>query len=91
MGGMEGPPPAAPAMGGIPPSAPGPASPSASLPRLLFGIEESLDTLARALPPEVAPQLDEVKTQLREVVAGALSGSMGQAPSVPATAGAGPY
>jgi len=78
----QGPPPAMgmPTLANVPPSAPPPADPMAAggaLPRLVFEIESSISTLAKALPPEMSQKLDIIKEQLREVVAEALSGSMG--------------
>ena len=94
---MGGPPQAAPMMGGIPPGPPPPqpsagmgGPESAALPRLLFSIEQSLETLARALPGESGQQLAALKDQLREIVSGALAGQTPQPGSTPANAG-GPY
>lgn len=49
-----------------------------ALPKLVFEIENSIKTLARALPGDAAEQLDSVIQQVRNVVAQALQGSGGQ-------------
>lgn len=92
---LDGPPPAAgPAgAGAIPPSPGGPPGAGAgmgALPKLVFTIEQQLQTLAKALPPETSQQIDAIKEQLRQLVAGAVAGgSPNQAPS-PSMEG-GPY
>lgn len=94
---LDGPPPPAgqPSVGSIPPSPPGMGGPGAgpqmgALPRLVFQIEQSLQTLARALPPETSRQIDAIKEQLRQLVAGSLSGSSPGQPTSPTEEG-GPY
>lgn len=94
---LDGPPPQAnqPSVGAIPPSPPGAGGPGAgpqmgALPRLVFQIEQSLQTLARALPPDSSRQVDAIKEQLRTLVAGALAGSSPGQPTSPMEEG-GPY
>lgn len=90
---LDGPPPQAnqPSVGAIPPSPGGPmGNPQmGALPKLVFGIEQQLQTLARALPPETSRQIDSIKEQLRQLVAGAMSG-VGGPPASPMGEG-GPY
>jgi len=100
-GGMApggGPPPAmgSPTLANIPPGSPSgppmggdPQSQGGALPRLVFQIEQSIQTLARALPPDASEKLDAVTQQIREVVAMALSGG-GPTAENP-TAEGGPY
>jgi len=79
---MPPPPPAgSPSVAGIPP---GPASmgppgmgAAGALPKLVFEIENSLKTLARAMPDSSA-EVDSIIQQLRNLVAQALQGSMGK-------------
>jgi hypothetical protein len=84
-----------PTLAGIPPGGqppmPGPPEQGAgaALPKLVFQIEQSLDTLARALPPDAAEKINTIKDTLREAVAISLSGG-GQPPEGPAQQG-GPY
>lgn len=92
-----GPPPAvgAPSLSNIPPSGPpmgqqmgaGPEQ-GGALPRLVFNIEQSLQTLARALPVGSSQKIDAIREQLRMAVAEALSGGGEQTP--PSQEG-GPY
>lgn len=69
------PPPSATGMAGGPPQA-GPAGPSGGgggLPRLVFGIEGALDTLAQAVP-QAAGEVNQIKQLLRGVLQKAVSG-----------------
>lgn len=86
-GGMPpegGPPPqmGAPSLANIPPSGPQMGGPEqgGALPRLVFQIEQSLQTLARALPPGSSQKIDMIREQLRGAVAEALSGGGEPAP-----------
>lgn len=97
MGGLppDGPPPPAPgtpSLANIPQGQTPPADAGGALPRLVYQIDQSIQTLARALPADQSQKLDAIRQQLREVVAGALSGGMGQAQqSGVLSPAAGPY
>lgn len=101
-GGLDVPPPppaGSPSVAGIPPGPPQGGGPpgmgqAGALPRLVFEIENSLKTLARAMPDSSA-EVDSIIQQLRNLVAQALQGSMGKpSPEGGVTApgpGGGPY
>lgn len=86
------PPPGAPSLANVPPGAPPPMGGAdqagGALPKLVFQIDTSLQTLARALPPDMSMKLDAIRETLREIVAEALSG--GGQPESPEAQG-GPY
>lgn len=67
----------APMPGQMPPGAGGPET-GGALPRLVFEIEQQLQTLARALPPGSSEKLDAIREQLRECIAEAVSGGPAQ-------------
>lgn len=79
---QQGPPPAfgGPSLANIPPGQPptppgqDPSQAGGALPRLIFQIEQQIETLAKALPSDASDKLNSIREQLREVVAGALSG-----------------
>jgi len=81
-------PPTEPTMSAIPMGAEGPASgQSAALPQLVFQIEQMIKTVARILPTQ-SGALDQIVSDLRDVLAMALQGGGAQpAPNVvsPAT------
>lgn len=54
-------------------SAPTPSGGNGGLARVFYAIEQQLDSLASALP-EDSESIDEIKTQLREILAKAISG-----------------
>lgn len=91
----QGPPPAfgSPSLANIPPgqpsAPPGQDSQDAggALPRLVFQIEQSIETLGRSLPASASEKLNSIREQLREVIAESLSGG---APMQGSTTG-GPY
>jgi hypothetical protein len=95
MGGQapqQGPPPAfgSPTLSNIPQGAPPPQAggqAAGALPRMVFQLDQQIQTLARALPPDTAAKLDAIREQLREIVAEAVSGGTGG--QTPPTAG--PY
>jgi hypothetical protein len=96
-GGMppdQGPPPqmGAPTLANTPPSGPQVAGPEqgGALPRLVFQIEQSLQTLARALPGGSSQKIDSIREQLRGAVAEALAGGGAQPNMGPQQEG-GPY
>lgn len=69
------------ALGGAGRMAPGPAQ-GGALPRLIFGIEQTLDVLAQAIPGS-AEKIDTIKGLLREVLVTAGSGEApGEAPEI---------
>lgn len=45
-----------------------------ALPRLVFQIEQQIETLGKALPAASSDKLNSIREQLREVIAEALSG-----------------
>lgn len=68
-----GPPPAtATGMGGPPQEGPGGGG-GGAIPRLVFGIEGALDTLAQAVP-QASGEINQVKTMLRGILQKAVSG-----------------
>ncbi len=52
-----------------------------ALPRLFFNIEQSVETLARALPPALAAELAPVVSQLRVILVKALQSGAGMTAS----------
>lgn len=46
---------------------------AAGLPKLIFSVEQSLDTIAEAVPGS-SEQIDEIKRQLRDLLTSALQG-----------------
>lgn len=62
-----------------------------ALPRLVFQIEQSIQMLGRALPPDAAQKLDAAVQTIREAVATSLAGGApGQAGPSPTQQG-GPF
>lgn len=84
-----------PSLSNIPPSGPpqgaggmGGPEQGGALPKLVFNIEQSLQTLARALPAGASQKIDAIRETLRQAVAEAISG--GGEPTPPMQEG-GPY
>jgi hypothetical protein len=67
----------APSLANIPQGQTPPPDAGGALPRLVFQIDQSIQTLARALPADQSQKLDAIRQSLREVVATAMSGGMG--------------
>src|SRR5688572_29140525 len=57
-----------------PPHGQSPMEAGGALPRLVFQIEQSIETLGRSLPSNASEKLNSIREQLREVIAEALSG-----------------
>jgi hypothetical protein len=89
MGGPPAPPPETPNLSAIPrsPQGPGGGSPAGrmeAIPKLVFMVDQLLDTLARAVPG-ASEEIDQAKATIRGVLAKALQGGPGGNPgSAPA-------
>lgn len=80
MSGPPAPPPEAPTLSAFPGARPGPGAGGPSpvgqvgaLPRLVYGVEQLLDTIARAVPG-ASEDIDQAKAIVRGVLAKALQG-----------------
>lgn len=99
MGPQGGPPPApmSPSLSNVPPGGPppmggNPQQAGGALPMLVFQIDQSIQSLGRALPPDLSQGLDGIRQQLREIVAQALGGGSPQMdPAAGPPSGQGPF